>query len=235
MRWLTLIISVPEQRVYAEQARKILAAEAPENFPPELFHYRENGVPIKGLAKIRFGARKGEILLHAVGGPASAFLRQEAMNVLAAYEAHYGETLSMQITGGVYQKSVKPKLRPYRISSLILQQDPAQYKRIKDDLDKPDCPAATELAAQKIRDGLVRQFEDIGFYLEDYEFSVSRVKIEGFDGSKFVPVEIKPGVFGLCAKNVTFFSDLELNGPWHVGHLTSRGYGLILKGKAHVE
>jgi len=232
MRWLTLSISVPEERVFAGQARKILAGQAPENFPAELFHYREDGLPVKGLAKIRFGARKGQVLIYAIGGPASALLRAEAMNVLALYEGHYGETLTMQITGGVFQKSVKPKLRPYRIPALILQQDPAQYKRIKADLDQPDCPAATELAAQKIRDGLIRQFEDIGFYLEDYEFSVSRVKIEGYeDGSKFVPVEIKPGVFGLCAKNVTFLSDLELNGPWHVGHLTARGYGLVLKGK----
>lgn len=235
MRWFTLAISVPEDRIYANEARKILAANAPDNFPQELLHYGSDGVPVKGLAKVRFGSKKSTILIHAIGGAASALLRAESLNVLTLYEKHYGRDLDMQTSGGVFEKTTKTKMMRYRIPALILQQDPAQYKRIKDDLDNPDCPAATELAAQKIRDGLVRQFEDIGFYLEDHEFSVSGVTIKGNESGKFVPIEIKPGVFGLCAKNVEFRSNLSLNGPWHVGHLTSRGYGLILAGKAHAD
>ena len=229
MRWFTLAISVPDERIYADQARKILASNAPENFPQDLLHYGPDGIPHKGLAKIRFGARKGTILVHAIGGPASALLRAESINILSCYEKHYGRDLDMQTSGGVYDKAIQSKMTRYRIPTLILQQSPAAYKRIKADLELPGTPAATEMAAEKIRDGLVRQFEDLGFYLEDYEFAVSGVEIKGNDTGKFVPVEIKPGVFGLCAKNVEFTSNLSLHGPWHVGHLTSRGYGLILR------
>jgi hypothetical protein len=42
-----------------------------------------------------------------------------------------------------------------------------------------------------------------------------------------VPVEIKPGIPAAAFKNLTFCMNLELTGPWAVGKLRSRGYGLI--------
>ena len=42
-----------------------------------------------------------------------------------------------------------------------------------------------------------------------------------------VPIEIKPGIKAAAFKNVTFCTNLEMDGPWAAGKLRSRGYGLI--------
>ncbi|AJF08226.1 type IV CRISPR-associated endonuclease Csf5 [Geoalkalibacter subterraneus] len=230
MRWQTLSIKTPEDTLRPDQARKILAAQTGTDLPPQILHYKKDLHPASGLSPFRFGARRGTVLLHAVGNQACAQLRPSSEMIIAAFESHYGRAIDSQITNGVFNKN-RGHLKKFCIPYLILQQHPNVYKRIKDDLQTPECPKATALAEQKIREGIVRQYEDMGMYLEDHEYALYEVKIRGNDHGRFVPIAIKPGVFGLAARNVEFFSDLSFTGPWHVGHLVSRGYGLILPAK----
>lgn len=225
MRWQTLKIKLPEgEAMRAEQARKVLAANIGPEYPQEILHYRD-GQPMPGLSPFRFGAYRNSIELHAVGFDAVVLLSQQLAATVDAFSTHFGKALDFSVRQGVYQFRASEKLRPYKIPFLLLQTHSTVHRRIRDDED-----AAAEQAQQLIVDGIIRQYELLGIGVNEYDIQVCATKINGNGTGKLVPVEIKPGIYGLVAKNVTFLSNQELAGPWHVGGLASRGFGRISKG-----
>jgi len=227
VRWQTLKIKLPEGAVMrAEQARKVLAANIGPEYPQEILHYRD-GQPMPGLSPFRFGAFRNTVELHAVGFDAATLLSRQLTSTVEAFSTHFGKALDFSVQQGVYQYRVTDRLRPYKIPFLMLQTHSTVHRRICDDED-----AATEHAQQLILDGMIRQYEILGVGVNEYDIQVCATKINGNATGKLVPVEIKPGIYGLVAKNVTFLSNQELAGPWHVGGLASRGFGRILKGRA---
>lgn len=226
MRWQTLKIKLPEgEAMRAEQARKVLAANIGPEYPQEILHYRD-GQPMPGLSPFRFGAYRNSVELHAVGFDAVVLLSQQLTATVEAFSRHcFGKPLDFSVRHGIYQYRASEKLRPYKIPFLLLQTHSTVHRRIRDDED-----AATEQAQQLISEGILRQYELLGIGVNEYDIQVCATEIKGNATGKLVPIEIKPGVYGLTAKNVTFLSNLELAGPWHVGGLASRGFGRVLKG-----
>lgn len=240
-RYMDLMVRLPKDtRAYPNELRKILAAEndkASERYKlsPEIFHYRQGaGGEIKAktqFSPFRFGAGAGTFHLYAVGADAVDLLEEQGHRVTRLLGQHYGEPLFEKRYHGIFELQPSNRLRRYFVASLAFQESPEQHQAIAEDARAGRVSAQIEAMIEaQIRKGISRQYAMLGRSLSDRDWLMGNIEVDGINGgSRFVPVEVKPGVYFLSARGVSFRANLNLQkGPWHVGHLASRGMGRVL-------
>lgn len=228
-KWMDLAIPLPVDTVDPNVVRKLLAAvndNAPpaEQIPSTIFNYHPGGRPISGVSPFTFGG--GRVFhIYASGNEAVDLLGAEGYKIVKLLERAYGVPLNEKRNTGFYGVQVTPRLQDYRVPMMVLQQSLRQHK----DLMALDQPGIQQFVADKIRQTLGRHFcrLDLPVGMEDPEVVLGDVTING----DIHPVEVKPGVYFLAAREVSFRANLNLHGVFHVGHLNSRGYGRVFTGR----
>lgn len=229
-KWLDISVSLPNVKrgINPSIVRKRLAATsdtAPTNLKisTEIFNYNSTGTPLSGLSPFRFGG--GSVChFYAIGDDAVGLLNNEGDKVIKLLEMSYDTKLFEQRKVSPYCVTHTNRLLHYRIPMMVLQQSPIQYRQIM----SMDSSGKDAFVQEKIKAGLEQHFRFLGLPVEidSSETVFGDVSITG----DIHPVEVKPGVWFLAAREISFRTNLDLEGIFHVGHLVSRGYGQIFKG-----
>lgn len=225
-KYIDLSVALPlEKGVHAPHVRKRLAAmgdacESSLQLSPKLFHYAESGHAITKFPLIRFGGGKS-FHIYGIGDEVIDFINSESTKVIKLLERAYNTELYEQRVVMPFNIKLSPRLLEYKIPNMVLQQSPYQYKKIM----AMDAVEKNKYTESKIKSGLQHHmdFIDSAIDMDSSQTILGDVKING----DLIPVEVKPGVWFLSAKNVTFRTNLDLQGIFHVGHLISRGFGKI--------
>lgn len=233
------------QVIYPDVARKMVA-QACDQLPidPAIFGRDAHGKPLTGRMgddrkgegfgeppAIVFDGGKGFIRLYGVGRRGSAVLTEQAMVVYLALCKHLGGPIRMEFNEGITALQMsKPIL--YSMRRMVITKNPAKLSHFF----RVSAMERSEEIKQEILRGLIGsarwhdQADDEagadGVPLEARIPSETSLLLDVLEGES-VPIEIKPGVPGAAFKNLTFCTNLDLTGPWSVGKLRSRGYGLI--------
>ena len=228
-RYLEYAVDLPLPEnggIDATVVRAKIAAQmemSPEyGFDRRIFHYTPDKHPAAGVSPFRFGGGKS-FRIYASGEDAVQLLSAEAHKVTRLLELAYGVELCERRRTGIYSAGINPTLQTFRIPSLVLQQSPNQYRKLM----TMNPAEREEWIGGLILKGLANQFRTLGltFELDDPMFVFGDVSV----GGGYSPIEVKPGIYFLSARRVTFRANIRLEGPYHVGHLVSRGYGAILR------
>ena len=228
-RYLEYSVKIPYGgMVDAAVVRGRLAAQhekTPEYaFDPAIFHYNKDKHPSKGVSPFRFAGGKN-FRIYAVGDDAVRLLNAEAHKITRLLELAYGTDLLEERRVGMFDAGIDRSLKTFYVRSLVLQQDPAHHKKLM----AMEAGAREAWIDSLIRRGLAKQLRklEIPFEIDDPMLVMGDIKVNGGYSS----VEVKPGIFFMAANKVTFRANLRLEGPFHVGHLISRGHGAILKNR----
>lgn len=229
------------QTIYPDMARKIVALACnglPVN--PAIFARDEQGKTLQG----RFGDdRKGEgfgipspivfdgglgfIRIYGIGKTGSDLLTDQAMTLVAALSKHFNSPFRMEFKqGDCSLKMSQPFM--YGIRRLVVAKKSHQLNHF---FGVSATERASEIKKEILR-GLISTArwldKDLGgqSMLESQIPSENSIILDVLEGES-VPVEIKPGIPAAAFKNVVFCTNLDINGPWSVGKMRSRGYGLV--------
>lgn len=228
-KWMRLSVSLPGTAVVDPSVvRRRLAAQN-DNAPggarvsSEIFNYNDQGYPLDRRSQIRFGGGK-RFQVTACGDDAVNLLAEEGHKIVRLLSLSYCADLCEQRETGRYEVSFASKLLTYRVPMMVIQQNPKEYGVLMG-VDHAGKEAFVEA---KIRKGLdlALKVAGSGIDLGHPEVVLGDVAISG----DIHPIEAKPQVFFLAAREVCFRSNLNIKGPIHVGHLISRGYGQVFRG-----
>jgi len=209
--------------------RRKLAAQndsAPDGLkiPSAIFNYDRPGHTINHRSAVRFGGGK-MFRLFACGNDAVKMLSEEGHKIVRLLSMAYGSAdLCEQRKSGIYQIEIAPKLRSYRIPMMVIQRDPSDYR----DFTSADAKGKLAYIEALIRTDIGRSLETAGSTLEidDPSIVFGETEVSG----DIHPIEVKPGVWFLAAREVSFRINLDIKGPVHLGYLISRGYGQVFAG-----
>lgn len=194
--------------------------------PPEFFHYEVVGGNRRakpGLSPFRFLARpRGVVGLSAVGPAAVEMLEDFGHRLTRIMGEYHGRPCQETVRSGYISARPVSALRAYRIHTLALQRDNVAedhpWRRVEAPMACPDLVATLE---RKILTGLHRQAEMLKITIAE-EPVLRIINIRRM-------LTIKGHTTNFAAAGVQFVSDLDLRGPWHVGHGCAKGYGEVLQ------
>lgn len=228
-KWMKVSVALPGvTAVDPSTVRRRLAAQndnAPEKIriPADIFNYNDSGHPLSRRSQIRFGGGK-QFQIFACGDEAVDTLAAEGHKIIKLLSLSYHADLCEQRETGRYDISLAKRLLTYRIPMMIIQQAPKEHKALvgMDEIEKET------FIEEKIRKGINLAMAAIGSELDlsHPEVLLGDVVV----GGDIHPIEAKPQVFFLAARDVSFRTNLDIKGPVHVGHLISRGYGQVFRG-----
>ena len=212
-----------------------LAKKYNRPLPPGLFNFDDHGKSLNQLAAIRFGAGRGHGRIDAIGAEATALLDTVAPQITAMFkEDQEGPITERQYRGEVTAEQVD-SLRRYQVRRIVLAKPPggsrskkAEQQRQWLERNPNDKSGLAAIIKAKIQDGLVAQATAFGIALPD-DFLLGTIGVDSIGTIPFMGRERR----GIVAKKTTFQSNLKLVGPWHVGYLQTRGYGLIHDTQQH--
>lgn len=220
-----------------ERARQWVAglmneAQAEERPSMRLFHADEMGHPMDGVSPVRFGAGRDMIRLYAVGASACDLLAQDGHKITRLISRNLARPIKEIRQSGQCNIEQIPYLYPHHIRGLVLKH--YSWDELKPlDICKPggwDQPKVREAIVRSIETGIRDQAKLLSLDGMGLNFEApDDVLVDLISVDKIVPFEVKPGSrrFRLSAQKIQFRLNLKLGGPWHVGRLTSRGFGLI--------
>lgn len=213
------------QRIWPDDARKILAkALDGVEVSPALFHRDETGT-IQGRIgddrngegmglppSVIFDGGTGFLRIYGVGHGQDTLDRSLSM-ILSALNRHFGQPVMVEMKEGDLGMKYTGHNILHSIRRLVISKKPV-----------PTTGDYSEIVRKEIVRGLV-SFSRI--HAPDLEGTIpGESEIDFLEGVP-VPVEIKPGILASAIKNVVVAFPVRLSGPWTVGRLRSRGYGLI--------
>ena len=206
-----------------------LAKKYDHPLPPGLFNFGEDGQSLNQLAAIRFGAGRGLGRIDAIGSEATALLDSVAQQITDMFR----EEQELPVTDRQYRGEVTAvrvdSLHQYQVRRIVLAKPSGGGRSKKADQQRQwlenhpnDKSGIAAIIKTKIHDGLVAQATAFGIALPD-DFLLGAIDVDSIGPIPFTGRESR----GIIAKKTTFQSNLKLTGPWHVGYLQTRGYGLI--------
>jgi hypothetical protein len=226
LRFCDLSLTAPEKKISPSQFRHIVASHAGEaGIDPVLFNYRDENHTMNIKPRFQFDRdNTGRLHIFGFGDAAVAHLRKESCKVVEVIEKHFGTTVSENFNVRDYKIGIG--LAEYYVPLLVFQEALADHARFAEACKKGVVtPGLTSFVERKIERSL-REFCRISGLDQELENDVmiGDVRLS----SKFVPIQVRPGVFFLGNKDVRFSSNLDIEGPVFVGHLTSRGFGKMM-------
>ncbi len=237
-KWMEVTLSIPPGYLNSPRKfREILAftngqADPQDQIDSRIFHYtfNENGkkVPIASIPMIRFGARAGKPQIYAIGDESIEILNTEVSKIVRLMEQHYRVSIDEQRITKPFRTGHKGTLASYWTPIMVFQGEPRQHKRFVDELQKNIASEALfTFITEKITRSIERQCLALGFDPHEEGYVIGDVKING----DILPIKVKDDIYALSAKDLSFRTSLDLTGgPWHIGHLSAKGYGRIYPG-----
>lgn len=244
MHYTELILrpkNMADQTVYPRDARRMLAKSL-DGFTvsPQLFGRDATGKTMgtrvnrrPPLVPVIFNGGKGFLRLYGVGDEGRDTLRDDMGTIVTALSRHIGGQVAVEIKEGKFSyKSGMP--RSYRINRLAL----GKHGKVRGDklfkAWEQSHNAATpenKLAALRTITPVIK--ETLDWYLGgtadqlgiDLDLNLDINIIDGEIVLDRIHAD-RPGHV-VCIKNLRFFLNGELYGPWAAGHLRGHGFGLI--------
>lgn len=213
----------------AAKAADAASADPRCRVPPEFFHHRiaADGRRIAGdgLSPFRYAGGKDSMTLTAVGGEAVDLLDTHGHRLVRCLSRFGGKPLRETWTRGQVELRPSRKLHHYRIAFAILTRKPLRHIAVKDDLLAGQMTQAVkDWTASTILDGLARQARMLGLPEPEADALLRVTSIGGACG--YLHGE-NAAYYGSTVKDVRFSSDLDLRGPWSIGHVCLVGQGRI--------
>lgn len=222
-----------EHPFHREAARATVASACDGRpLPPAIFHRDAAGHELPGPPSVIITGGLGSITFHGVGQEGSELLDGAAGDLFAALyvrgfaavDTAHGDMEMVGGDGGYYY-----------LNRLIVAKRPracAPYVSTPIDTVK-------ERIAAIIGDGLA----EVAATMDDAAIAAGRrplysagvpSMIEVVSGTPLA-IPFAPGLYAAAYRDVVFFAPSRIRGPWSVGKLRSRGYGLVLPRHAGVE
>lgn len=246
--------SLKDDIVYPEEARRLVALACDgKNIAPEIFNRDASGKTRQGAfghtadgegygkpPLVMFGGGKGLIRLYGLGATGSELLLSQSPRIATALSEHLKTAYRFTIQQGQCRilGDDGPLLRPvsYRIKTLVIAKKRPDIDAILQG-DQPTLEKLTPFIERHIVRGIIGQSR----FLDDdcatpvvREGAIPRdetLAIRVTAGKPcWVPIVVKDGrnsVHALGVRNLEFSMRLSLDGPWAVGALRSRGFGMI--------
>ena len=238
--YLTQIVHFHDRNrdVFGDRFRAMLQAidskREQRMLPAALYHYDDSGRPVNGIPGIRFGGGRGCARIHAVGNDAVELLGDYGHRVTRLLGEDAGKPLrDTRYTGQVKAADSGSRLRSYRIGTMVFFRSNKKKDRGGLTTDKRALfdalasnedgikPRIAELLETRIRSGIEEQANAFMIDLPD-DFLIGEI---GFNRTVITTSKKRNPL--LAATKVTFQTNLDLHGPWHVGYLRARGFGEI--------
>ena len=217
------------QIIYPDMARKLVALACNGlAIDPAIFNRDANGKTLQGAPpKIIFDGGNGFIRIYGIGKSGSDLLTSQAMNILSGLSDHFNSPVRLEVrTGEMSLKQSAPSI--YTAHRLVMSKKPKKVGQLWNQ--------TIAQSEKEIKEEILTGLLSYAQYLDDDSGGESMLEgripkqdsffLDILEG-EFTPIEIIPGISAAGFKNLTFATDLELNGPWAVGKLRSRGHGLI--------
>ena len=228
-KWMKLSIPLPGvTSVNPSVVRRRLAAQsdaapASQQVHCSVFNYGDRG-PLDKRPAIRFCGGK-QFNVVACGDAGVELLRQEGNKIVDLLALTYhSDFLSEQRTLGKYEVSINDRLLTYCVPMMIIQRHPKEHKA----LVKMTPAERVTFVDERIRKDFAEALNAVGseIDLDHPQVLLGDTTISGV----VVPVEVKPGLLCLAAREVSFRTNLDITGPVNLGHFISHGYGQLYKG-----
>lgn len=212
---------------YGSTARHFLAALDEQyadrqsgRLPPAFFCYDEQGKPLQtAMPYVRFGFGKRVLRITGIGEVGVALVEENAISVLDLVSRHFQRPLPVRLEYTRVGLRTGEKMFSYAVHGMAVTLDAKRYKRFM----ALDEDGKRRFLTEKILSGLQRQCKHLDIDWSSIDFSLG-------DLTKPLPVRIKKEStksFALVYPRILFYSNAQFDGSWSVGHLTSRGHGVI--------
>lgn len=214
---------------YVDQFRRALAKlnNAPDSqsgldpIHPRLFWYGHDGMPLDEVPQVTFVGGKSWIGIRAYNQTDALLLYEEFPKLIRLVNGAYNTRAHVQFLEGDYD--AQSGYRNYQIRSLLPRRyfKHAEGQEIWEALKARDRAVMEPIARKAIEDGIEAQAERLDIALP-YRPQVQDIEIGGLR-----PLKIKDRRLNWLFEGVKFKLNLDLKGPWQVGHVRSRGHGDI--------
>jgi hypothetical protein len=231
-QWMDLTINDlnVNQTIYSDNLRHILAkqnelAEDHYKIDEKVFHHSDGHPNTSTYPFFRIFANGKTGHVYAVGEEAVEYLQANAHKISRMISMFLGQPVPEHRYSGVYQLHMIPYLLDYYIPTMVINNSAKVFSKIKDDLKKN---ILTTKIIQMVEDKIRKDILDHTVIMNTpvaEDFTLGDLKIE-----KIMGMPVKKGQCNrtvVLAKNVQFRAGLKIEGIIHVGHLKSRGYGLV--------
>jgi hypothetical protein len=234
--FLRVAIPLPEGQTLCRycQPRDLVAkvgdAIANQSFLRHLLWMTEARIPRTGLSPFRFSSawRGRGLEIIALGSQAITDLLENGHLLAKAVADHFRQNQTLeQRQLGQCAIEPSPRLVRYFIFRMIIQKYHYEARfKTEEQAHRAGAPSQFLLShvAKLIERDLLRQGELMLIDVPD-DIRVSRVALAEFKPHKLVPKRSS------LSAQVAFTLNYALKGPWAVGHLTSRGFGVITHNK----
>ncbi|MDO8728578.1 MAG: hypothetical protein Q7K26_01655 [bacterium] len=229
------------QQIYPEDARSLVAKACDgRSIDPAIFARGPDGKTLQGRygddrkgegfglpPSIIFDGGNGFIRIYGIGKSGTDLLAEHTASIVTALSKHLGGPYRMEFKHGDCELQMSEPIL-YSIRKLIVSKKPAKLSHFFGVTAQERAPEIKK----EILNGLISMArwldEDLGtpHLLEHGIPSDDSLILDILEGES-VPIPIKPGIPAAAFKNITFCTNISLNGPWMAGKLRSRGYGLI--------
>lgn len=201
-----------------------------------VFGHTADGAGYGAVPSVCFGGGNGLIRLYGMGQRGATVLAVSGITILTAITQFYDNTPCRVETRSGACEMGPPNGSIFRIRNLVVAKKRYQYAPFADK-GVPSLTDITPLIKTAISRGLMGQAmtldEETGSQLARQMPTDDMLDIRVFDGQPvFMPTKRGQKGCVLGVHNLLFTMNLSLAGPWFVGHLRSRGFGLIQSGRS---
>lgn len=233
--------TMAEQTVYPREARRLLA-KALDGFTvsPQLFGRDATGKTMgtrvnrrPPLVPVIFNGGKGFLRLYGVGDEGREVLRNDMGTIVTALSRHTEGQVILEIKEGKFIH--KPGMpRSYRINRLAL----GKHGKVRGDKLFAAWEQSHNSTTQEGKMAALRSISPVIKETLDWYLDGAADQL-GIDLPRDLDINVVDGELVLdrihadrpghvvCIKNLRFFLNGELYGPWAAGHLRGHGFGLI--------
>jgi hypothetical protein len=211
-RYLELSLQTPGY--YGEHARARLAKYA--TLPDAFFNYDENNTALNKPADVRIFGDFRRVRIVGIGEAGIDAIGTHAIAIAQAFRNREQPLPPWMMRDGDFHATTTREAQHYAIASFVVKLSESAREHAKSRAF--DHPELVGIVHKRLDDALARQCAFLGINLVP---TVDAITI-----TKSVPVLVKHGRF-FAALSVSFESRVRLRGPWQLGRLQARGYGLV--------
>lgn len=238
--------ALKDQIIYPETARSLVAKSCDGlAIDPEVFTRQPDGTTRQGVfghhstgegygipPAVVFNGGRGFIRLYGIGQRGSELVSREAPQIATAISLHTHSPYTFTVNTGECALEDRGYAQLYGIKTLIVAKKKYQFAALTGG-GLPTLTAMTPLIQRAIVRGIISQARlldtDAGRPAKETVIGTDEMlDIRVLAGKPvFVPIKTGARIHALGVRNVVFSINLNMTGPWVVGHLRSRGFGLI--------
>lgn len=200
-----------------------------------VFGHTADGEGFGAVPSVCFGGGQGFVRLYGLGARGAQLILENAGSIAAALSKLHGNCpYQFKMNEGKCEIG-PPDGSAYRIRNLVVSKKRDHFAAIATS-GLPTLEAMTPLIKRAIVRGLMGQAlaldEETGSNFASVVKDDAELDIRIFDGKPvFIPLKEGVKTCALGVHGLLFTMNCKLSGPWFVGHLRSRGFGYIEKGR----